>query len=502
VVNQEVVKHESGSMETLGIVSALTAMVGSRGVLFGDEDTKSYVEGARYGSGRALCVVRPASAGEVSAVVRFCVERRLPVVLQGANTGLVGASTPDESGAQIVLSLGRLRAHCVVDAANRSVSVDAGLTLQELNAQLEPHGLWFPVDLGANPSIGGMVAANAGGTRLIRYGDVRHNLLSLDVVLFHPPGERVRFGHALRKDNTGLDLKQLFVGTSGVGGVITRATFEVHPLPKQSATALVVPVSDDAVIGLLEALEAELGDFVSAFEGMSAIAMQAAIHHIPSLRNPFAPESVPAFAVLIELESSCSPVYTGLDLQETLNRFLQDQFDRTICNAVIGNGAELWRLRHGISEGARGLGKPIAFDVSVPRSKIMAFRRAALTWIGERFPFLSVVDFGHIADGGMHFNVVWPDAAVPPYERETVRRVRDAIYALAVEVFDGSFSAEHGIGPHNLPYYRKYTAAASRVVTDGIRRLLDPLALCGADAFGDPSGTTADSLAAHATTSP
>lgn len=465
------------------MIDALKAIVGDRGMISG-QDMAPYEVGARYGRGRAGCVVRPATTDEVSRVIELCVRHRAHLVLQGANTGLVGASTPDASGLQIVLSLERLRQQCVIDADNRSVSVDAGMLLQEVNEKLEAHGLWLPIDLGANPSIGGMIAANTGGTRLVRYGDVRHNLLSVEVVLFDPPGKVEQFGKALRKDNTGFDLKQLFVGTSGSGGVITQATLEVHPRPRQSASALVVPSSDEAVMALLRKLETELGDFLSAFEGMSGQAMRAAIEHVPSLRNPFAPEPLPDFAVLIELESCSSATYTGIDLQETLNRFLEDRFDQEIANAVIGSGHELWHLRHGITEGARSLGKMIAFDVSVPRSRIMQFCREARALVAQRYRQLTVVDFGHIADGGVHFNVVWPHDAQEPYDADKVRTLRDEIYALVVERFGGSYSAEHGVGPHNLAYYRKYTSPVAMSIAGQVQRHLDPQALCGVVDFG------------------
>lgn len=468
------------------LAQALLPLVGERGLLQGS-DMASYEHGARYGQGKALCVVRPANVQEVQAVVRWCATHHIALVPQGANTGLVGSSTPDDSATQVVLSTSRLRNVCEVDAANRSVTVDAGITLQELNEKLEPHGLWFPIDLGANPSVGGMVAANTGGTRLIRYGDVRHNLLALQTVLLNPQGEVLDMGRALRKDNTGPDLKQLFVGTSGAGAIITRATLEVHRKPQQSATALVVPTSDEAVLQLLQALERDLGDYLSAFEGLSGHAMQAAIDHVPNLRNPFAPEPAPDFAILIELEAASSKAYTGLDLQDTLNLFLQDQFEQTIDNAVIGNGHELWHLRHSISEGARALGKPIAFDVSVPRSRIMDFCRAARTVVAQDFPFLHVVDFGHIADGGVHFNVIWRSDASQTYDPAVVSALRDRIYAMVVQDFAGSFSAEHGVGPHNVAYYRQYTPPPARRLAQGLRQLMDPQKLCGTVDFGDNS---------------
>lgn len=466
---------------------ALWPLVGERGLLLG-ADMASYEQGARYGQGQALCVVRPATLQEVQAVVRWCAQHCITLVAQGANTGLVGASTPDASATQIVLSTSRLRSVVEVDVANRSVTVEAGVTLQELNEQLAPHDLWFPIDLGANPTVGGMVAANTGGTRLIRYGDVRHNLLALQAVLLQPDAPVLDMGRALRKDNTGPDLKQMFVGTSGAGAILTRATLEVHRKPQQSATALVVPCSDEAVLELLQALERDLGDYLSAFEGLSGHAMQAAIDHVPNLRNPFAPEPAPDFAILIELEAASSPAYTQLDLQEALNQFLQDQFGHTIDNAVIGNGAELWHLRHSISEGARAMGKPIAFDVSVPRSRIMAFCRAARAVVAQDFPFLHVVDFGHIADGGVHFNVIWRNDATQPYDAAVVHALRERIYAMVMHEFAGSYSAEHGIGPHNLAYYQQYTAAPARRLAQGLRQLVDPQQLCGSVDFGAATG--------------
>ncbi len=474
------------SADVTSFIDALAQVVGARGLLQGS-DMQPYETGARYGQGAALCVVRPASSDEVSAVVRLCAAHGMKVVPQGANTGLVGASSPDGSHRQVLLSLGRLRGDPVLDAGNRSVRVPAGLLLQELNEFLAPHGLWFPVDLGANPSMGGMVAANTGGTRLIRYGDVRHNLLSLEVVLFEPAGERVTLGRALRKDNTGLDLKQLFVGGAGVGGVITSVTLEVHRLPRQNATALVVPSDLSKVVPLLDALEADLGDYLSAFEGISGLAMQAAVDHVPSLRNPFAPDPVPPYAVLIELESSASKAYTHLDLQEALNLFLQDRYEDLIENAVIGNGHELWSLRHSISEGARALGRPIAFDVSVPRSSIMDFRAAALSLVAQRYGHLHVVDFGHIADGGVHFNVIWPADAAQPYDAKTVRSLRDDLYDLVVVQFGGSFSAEHGVGPFNLRYYQRYTPRPLMQMTEQVRHITDPQRLCGGVDLGPPA---------------
>lgn len=464
---------------------ALRDIVGDAGLVLGGE-MAPYVNGARYGNGDAACIVRPATREQVAAVVALCAARGIHLVPQGANTGLVGASTPDASGTQVVLSLTRLRQRCQIDPVNRTAEVDAGLLLHELNERLKPHGLWFPVDLAADPTIGGMIAANTGGTRLLRYGDARHNLLAIEAVLFEPAGQIVRLGKALRKNNTGFDLKQLFVGSSGAAGIVTGATLEVAAEPQQSVTALLVPASDDAVATLLVAAEAQLGDFLSAFEGMSANALQAALAHVPSLRNPFASEAIPDFAILVELSCAASTAQTGLDLEQLLIRFLEDRLGAEIENAVLGRGNDLWHLRHSLSDGARALGKVIGFDVSVRRSDVMRFRREAMDLVAARYPQLAVVDFGHVGDGGLHFNLVWPHDAAQPYSAEVVDYVRDDIYELVVTRFDGSYSAEHGVGPHNHAYYLKYTAPADLDLSGRLQSMLDPGGLFGRVRLGQP----------------
>jgi len=472
----------TASAGSSALIDALRAIVGPAGLLLG-EDAAPYAQGARYGAGQAACVVRPASTAEVAQVVASCAAHGAQLVPQGANTGLVGASTPDASGTQVLLSLGRLRQRCELDVANRSVAVHAGLRLHELNERLAPQQLWFPVDLAADPSIGGMVACNTGGTRLLRHGDVRHNLLALEVVLFDPPGEVVQLGKPLRKNNTGFDLMQLFVGTSGAAGVITGATLELAALPRQTVTALLVPSDDDAVATLLQAAEAELGDFLSAFEGISGAALQAALHHVPTLRNPFGAEPVPPFSLLIELASGVAPG-AGVDLEALLMGFLEPRLGGLVDNAVLGRGQDLWQLRHALSDGAKARGRVVAFDISVRRSALMALRREAAALVAQRFAPLQVLDFGHVGDGGLHFNLVWPNAQAASYDPALVAQVRDAIYALVVQGHGGSYSAEHGIGPHNIDYYRRYTPPAVLRWSGRLQAMLDPQGLGGSVRYG------------------
>ncbi|VCU68943.1 putative FAD-linked oxidoreductase [Pigmentiphaga humi] len=464
--------------------NALAALVGEANLYADPADKARYETGARYGNGKAALIVRPASTAEVAAVVRHCVATATPLIAQGANTGLVAASTPDESGTQVVLSLERLRSELVIDRANRTATVGAGVTLQELNDKLAEHGLCFPIDLGANPSIGGMIATNTGGARLIRYGDVRHNLLGVEVVLADPPGQVLDLMSGLRKNNTGYDLKQLFVGVGGAGGVITRAVVQVHPLPRQTATALIVPTTQQATLDLLIELESEFGDFLTAYEGMSRSTVQSVIDHVPGVANPFAPEPIPDYCLLVELAATSSREVLGVDLQGALNDFLERQFDVLVSNAVLDGGPDLWKIRHSISESIRHQGKLIAFDIAVPRSSMIAFRETAQRMLDQGFPWLRLFDFGHWADGGTHFNIVWPHDATPAYDADTVERLRVALYDLVVRDFGGSFSAEHGVGPYNARFYHRYASAESQALAGRVQRALDPARALGQVDFG------------------
>ncbi|MBP8234388.1 MAG: FAD-binding oxidoreductase, partial [Rhizorhabdus sp.] len=258
-------------------LDGLAAIVGERNLLDAPEDLARYDMDGRQGGGAALAVVRPSSTEQVSALVRAAHAAGQRLVPQGARSGLVGAGLADR---QIVLSLERLNAAPVIDAVNRTADVEAGVLLSTLNAAAGEHGLYFPIDLGADPSIGGMVSANTGGARLLRHGDVRRNLLGLEVVLSDAEGTILRFGRGLWKDNSGLDLKQLWVGGAGSLGIVTRATVALQPKPANRITALIALDRPEAAVDLIAPLEAGLGTLLTAFEGMSRPAMEAALAHV------------------------------------------------------------------------------------------------------------------------------------------------------------------------------------------------------------------------------
>jgi FAD/FMN-containing dehydrogenase len=466
-------------------VSDLQRLIGADAVLAPSDGLERYERGYRYGNGRALAVARPATTDELRAVVRYCFGKGVRIVSQGANTGLVAAATPDSTGDQLILSLERLRAIEDVNVGDRTVRVQAGTRLSALNRQLASHQLFFPIDLGADPSIGGMIASNTGGSRLLRYGDVQKNLLGLEVVLADEDATVLTDMKALRKDNSGIDLKQLLVGTSGTFGIITAAQLEVQRLPVQTATALLVPARQEAIPRLLNLLEAEAGEFLAAFEGMSANAVEAALAHNPRIRNPFDEGSVPPYTVLVELASVLGPDRIDLNdfLADRLGAYMSAD-DPLIVDGLLGRSEDLWAIRHSISDGVKALGRIIAFDVSVGRTRLPALRAELLAAVHASYPFLRVCDFGHGGDGGDHFNIVWPSDASPAYDASTVDTLRDLVYDTVVRRFGGSFRAEHGVGPYNVAYYKRYTSPEERAFAGKLKQLCDPKEILGNIDFG------------------
>ena len=463
-----------------GLTRDLAALVGEAGLVDAGDQAR-FEQAMRYGGGRAAAVVRPKNTAEVAEVVRYAYAHDLQLVPQGANTGLVAASTPDESGEQMVLSLERLAGIEALDGAGRSAVVGAGTRLSTLNAAAEPQGLSFPIDLGADPSIGGMIATNTGGARLIRYGDVRHNLLGLEVVIADAEASVISDLRPLRKNNSGLDLKSLMAGSGGALGVVTRACLNLHPLPRQTATALAIPTEHAALPALVRKLEEEAGEFLTAAEGMSSNAMRAALRHHPRLKSPFGAAEPPDYALLVELSATAAPD-SGVDVEALLTNVLGGCLegpDALLTDALVGRGGELWALRHSISEGLKAEGRVIAFDLALPRSGLPAFRAEMAAEIARLYPFLALCDFGHLGDGGDHFNLVWPTGAAIPYDPAVVAGLRDLVYDRAVRGHGASFSAEHGLGPYNIDYYRRYAPQAVQAAAAGLKRLFDPKGILG-----------------------
>ncbi|MCV9998151.1 FAD-binding oxidoreductase [Pararhizobium sp. YC-54] len=466
--------------------AALTAILGDKGIVTGGGDVASYQTGARYDEGRAAIVLRPQTTKEVSAAVSYCVRNGIAVIPQSGNTGLVSGSTPDLTGAQAVLSLDRMTKRFDLDLNNRSLRADAGFRLSDVNQKLEKHRLFFPIDLGADPRLGGMLATNTGGSRFLKYGDVRRNTLGIKVVLADEEGTILDLTSDLRKNNTGIDWKQVFIGTSGAFGIITECVVNLEPLPKQVATAYLVPASGAHVMPLLRAMEDRLGAYLSAFEGISKNAVTAALDHVPSLKNPFQGGNVPDYVILAEISRTWEPREGEQSLDAVLEAVLAEIWESDaapLADAFVGPAHEMWSLRHALSEGVKHSGKLIAFDLSFRRGDIMAFCDRMKADMPQAFPEVTICDFGHIGDGGVHFNLVVPKDSASASDADFERRLRDWVFAIAVQDFNGSFSAEHAIGRKNQAYYDLYTQQKIKDMAQGLKVITSPGDL-GAVRFG------------------
>jgi FAD/FMN-containing dehydrogenase len=318
---------------------------------------------------------------------------------------------------------------------------------------------------------------------VLRYGDVRHNLLGLEVVL--ADGSVLDLMTALRKNNTGLDARQLFVGTNGVFGVVTRAVLRVVPRPAQRTTALIGVSDGRTVLSMLTHLEAHLGDVLSAFEVMSADALAPVFRYQPRLRSPFGAE-LPPYTVFVELSTTLPAETLAVDdlLESTLGSLLEGDAAERITDVFPGKPADLWDIRHHVSESLRHEGEVVAFDISVPRSSLADFIAAAKEMVAAAYPFIRPCDYGHWGDGGVHLNLIWTkeDAGRPTAELKA--ELQPKVYDLAVARFHGSFSAEHGVGPHNQAFYDRYTPALVKEVCRLLKERLDPKALLGTTRLG------------------
>lgn len=457
-------------------LARLAELLGDGGLLVDADDRAAYETGWRYGQGTARAVARPRTTDDVAAVLALCHAQGVRVQPIGANTGVVGASNPDASGEQLVVSLEHLASTIDVDPVGRTAVVDAGVTLSALNEALEPHGLFFPIDLGADPQIGGMVATNTGGTRLLRYGSVRDHVLGLEVVL----SDGTVWSHLspLRKDNRGLDLRQLFVGTSGSFGIVTRATLSLAPRPAQTSVAWCALSSGDQALALLAALERELGETLSAFEVLSRDAFELTLRHGSNLADPF-DEGVAGVAALVECSTVLSSDVLDLDAAflATLERFLEQQDDDAV-DVVPMPPHDAWSIRHQVSESLRHEGHVLALDVSVPVARIAEFSDEMRREIVASHPHVRVCDFGHWGDGGTHLNVVWDPAAVDDPAALT-RAIQGWVYERTVRGYGGSFSAEHGVGPHNQHHYDALSPALLLTTSGVLKRHFDRAGLLG-----------------------
>ncbi len=457
------------------LIASLRQIVGDAHVLT-EGDLSAYEQDwRRRVHGKALAVVRPATTEQVAAVVKACAANGTSIVPQGGNTGLVVGSTPDTSGQQVVLNLGRMQAIRAIDKDNLTVTVEAGCILQTLQERCESQGYLFPLSLAAEGSctIGGNLGTNAGGTQVVRYGNTRELCLGLEVV--NAQGEIWNGLKGLRKDNTGYDLRNLFIGSEGTLGVITAATMKIYPMPASQLTAWAALPSFDAAVRLLALAHQYLGAGLTGFEVMNRFALTLVDKHMPQLRVPFIDNPAFPYAVVLENSDSESEEHARSRFEALMEAAFEQEI---VLDAVVaenlGQAHNLWHIRESIPLAQVEEGLNIKHDISVPISRIPEFVEHATQVLNDKVPGMRLANFGHLGDGNLHFNVQAPEGVdAKQFLDEREHEVNHIVYD-AVAAFGGSISAEHGIGTLKVDTLPQYQSPVALSMMRAVKAALDP----------------------------
>jgi FAD/FMN-containing dehydrogenase len=458
-------------------IERIKTVVGPRGwTTDADEMHPHLVEWRGYYEGRAQMVVRPANTTEVAEVVRICAEARLPITPQGGNTSMCGGSVPLEDGEEIILSLARMNKVRAIDTINYTMTVEAGCVLQTLQRTAADADRYFPLSLAAEGScmIGGNLSTNAGGTNVLRYGNAKELVLGLEVVL---PDGRVWDGLlGLRKDNTGYDLKQLFLGAEGTLGIITAAVLKLFPKPRAIHAAFCAVRDVSAAMDLLGRARGESGDRVETFELISRLVIDLILKHIPGTADPLAERH--DHYVLLELVTTADDDDAlGESFEAILGQAMEDGL---VLDAAIAQSEQqrqaFWALRENGSESQKLEGASIKHDISVPVSAIPAFYEDAWTAVRKIEPEARLVAFGHAGDGNLHYNIAEPEGGDRAAFLENWGAINQAVHD-TVHAHNGSISAEHGIGRLKREEMTRYKSEVELDVMKTIKAALDPLGL-------------------------
>lgn len=458
------------------LLERIVEIVGPKGVITDPGAIAPYVTDQRGKYvGKTALIVRPSNTEEVAQVVALCHANDTPVVPQGGNTSLCGASVPSETGEAILINLSRMHSIRAIDLDNDTITVEAGVILADVQRAAEAADRLFPLSLAAEGSceIGGNLSTNAGGTAVVRYGNARELTLGLEVVL--PDGQIWSGLRGLRKDNTGYDLKQLFIGAEGTLGIITAAVLKLFPRPRAKVTAIVAVPDPAAAVALLRLFRANCGDRVTGFEIMSRFCLDLVFRHIPGMRDPL-PQGAPWY-VLVELSDQAR----AGDLQSAFEVAVGEALEQGVAldAAVAQNESQakaFWNLRENVPEAQRPEGASIKHDISVPISLIAEFIERASNALEQAYPGVRIVAFGHIGDGNMHFNITRPlgesDASFFAKSPSVNRLVHDTAHEL-----NGSISAEHGLGQLKREEIKRYKSPLELEMMRAVKRALDPKGL-------------------------
>ncbi|WP_028884438.1 FAD-binding oxidoreductase [Taylorella asinigenitalis] len=460
----------------MSLLEDLVALVGSEHVLTGEEASPYLTDWRNRYSGRCLAVVKPADTEELAEVVKLCQQADAPMVPQGGNTGLCGGATPSNKGDAVIILLSRMNKVLDVDTANDTMTVQAGCILQDVQDAADKAGRLFPLSLGAEGSctIGGNLATNAGGTQVLRYGNARDLCLGLEVVTAE--GDIVNTLKSLRKDNTGYDLRNLFIGSEGTLGIITAATLKLFPKPAAVTTAFLALEGFEQAIKVLNRSKRQFDASLTGFELISDYCLSIVQKHLSHIRIPFPVDTAPWY-VLMEISDSEGEEHA----REMFERVIGEAFENNeILDAVIAESIqqsnELWHLREAVPLAEAEVGKAIKNDISIPVSKMDEFVRITNTKLQEFMPGIQMSVFGHLGDGNLHYNVCPPDderkADFLTHQDEIFKIVFDSVHE-----FDGSISAEHGIGQLKRDILPEYKDENAMWIMRKIKRALDPNSL-------------------------
>lgn len=454
------------------LISTLQDIVGTPHVLTEGDLSAFQNDWRKRWMGRARAVVLPQTTDEVARVVRACALHQTAIVPQGGNTGLVGAGVPDDSGSQVVLSLQRMKAIRGLDAANLTMTVEAGCVLQSIQEAAQAASLLFPLSLAAEGSctIGGNLATNAGGTQVLRFGNARDLCLGLEVV--SAQGEVWNGLSGLRKDNTGYDLRNLFIGSEGTLGIITAATLKLFPAPRSTVTALVSSIDLKSCVSLLSLAQSHLGASLTGFEVMNQFSLELVAQHFPSLPRPLAPST---WSVLIEVSDTDDETQA----RQRFEKFLESALEQGLAQDAalsesLAQAKAMWHLRESIPLAQSEEGLNVKHDISLPISAIPDFVERTDMTLLSRFPGARLVNFGHLGDGNLHYNVQAPaghEAAAFLVRHET--EINQVVYD-AVQAVGGSISAEHGVGVLKREELKHRKSPVALGMMHAIKGALDP----------------------------
>ena len=457
-----------------GLIDQFSDTLGKEYVLTQDQDKAPYLTDwrKRY-VGKALAILLPKTTDEVADIVKLCAANHVSIVPQGGHTGFCGGATPDDSGKQVILNLKRMNQIREIDSANQTITLEAGCILQAIQEKAAAQDFLFPLSLGAEGScmIGGNLATNAGGTNVLRYGNTRDLCLGIEVVTAQ--GEIWNGMKGLRKDNTGYDLRDLFIGSEGTLGIITAAVMKLYPLPISQWTTLVATKDIASTIALLNLFQKRATSLLTGFEMMTQESLALNEKHFPQMANPL--KGNPPFTILIELSDHESEQH----VRKLLEMVLEEAFTaELITDAVIASNLSqanaFWHMREHITLAQAEEGANLKHDITIPLSSLDSFIQETDALMRKQYPGVRIINFGHLGDGNLHYNIAPPFGSDPKaFNLAHEKAIHELVYS-QVERCQGSISAEHGVGQLKLEGLRAHKGAVAHDLMKALKRALDP----------------------------